>query len=275
VFSIVAGLVLGVMFVRRQGVLADPLIDLRLFQVPAFSASLATYTLATFVAFGAYLFTSQYLQLVLGLSPFLSGLWMLPFFVGFILGSMACPVLARRAGPGPVMSAGLVVAAIGYGLLARVDGAFSYTILVAFFIFSLGLAPAFTLTTDLIVGSAPPERAGAASALSETGSEFGGALGIAILGSIGTAVYRRQVTQALPEGIPGDVAEAARSTLGGAVAAAGQLPERLGASVIDAAREAFTHGMRVSATISMVTALGLAVFTAVLLRGMQRSEEVN
>ena len=95
-------------------------------------------------------------------------------------------------------------------------------------VFSLGLAPVFTLATDIIVGSAPPERAGAASAISETSAEFGGALGIAILGSIGTAVYRGQVADAFPAGIPPGAAEAARETLGGAVAAAAQLPGELG-----------------------------------------------
>ena len=84
----------------------------------------------------------------------------------------------------------------------------------------------FTLTTDLIVGSAPPERAGAASAISETSAEFGGALGIAVLGSIGTAVYRGAMADAMPAGVPPEAAEAARDTLGGAVAAAEQLPDR-------------------------------------------------
>ena len=86
--------------------------------------------------------------------------------------------------------------------------------------FALGLAPVFTLTTDLVVGSAPPERAGAASAISETSAEFGGALGIAIFGSIGVAIYRMMLGDALPTGVPVQAADAARATLGGAVVAA-------------------------------------------------------
>ncbi len=90
--------------------------------------------------------------------------------------------------------------------------------MTGFVVYSLGLAPVFTLATDLVVGSAPPERAGAASAISETASEFGGALGIAILGSIGTAIYRADMADSLPAGVPLATAEAARETLGGAVA---------------------------------------------------------
>jgi len=96
VLAILAGLMVEAAFVRRQRKLADPLMDLGLFRLPAFSAALAVYTLATFVAFGAYLFIAQYLQLVLGMSPLRAGLWMLPFFFGFIAGSLAltCAICA-------------------------------------------------------------------------------------------------------------------------------------------------------------------------------------
>ena len=91
-----SALVVGIAFVRRQTMLADPLIDLRLFRVPAFSASLAVYTLGILVLFGAFLFIFQYLQLVAGLSPFRAGLWTLPSFGAFIVGSMLAPVIVRR-----------------------------------------------------------------------------------------------------------------------------------------------------------------------------------
>ena len=197
--SILAGVAAGALFVRRQRGLADPLIDLRLFRSPAFSVSLATYTLGTFVAFGVFLFIAQYMQLVLGLSPLQAGLWMLPFFVGWISGSMLVPLIVRRMRTAFALSAGLAFAAVGFGLLTRVGGSSALAVLVTgSLLVSLGLAPVFTLTTDLVVGAAPPERAGAASAISETGSELGGALGIALLGSLATAVYGREaLTQGL------------------------------------------------------------------------------
>ena len=215
--SIAAGVALGVVFLRRQTTLADPMIDLRLFRTRAFSAALATYALGTFVAFGIFIFIGQYMQLVLGMTPLEAGLWTVPFAGGFIVGSMLTPMIVRRIRPGYVMAAGLGLVAVGFALLTQINERPGVAVLVTgFVIYSLGLAPVFTLATDLVVGSAPPERAGAASAISETASEFGGALGVAILGSIGTAVYRGEMAASLPAGIPAATAEAARETLGGA-----------------------------------------------------------
>jgi MFS transporter, DHA2 family, multidrug resistance protein len=110
VLSIVAGLTLGILFVRRQQILADPLLDLRLFRTPAFSASLATYTLGVFVAFGSFLFIAQYLQLVLGLSPLQAGLWSVPGAIASIIGSNVAPLLVRRVRPALVVAGGLALA---------------------------------------------------------------------------------------------------------------------------------------------------------------------
>ena len=265
--SIVVGAAMGVVFVRRQKGLADPLIDLRLFQAPAFSAALATYTVATFVAFGVFVFIAQYLQLVLGLSPLHAGLWTTPFAAAFIVGSMLTPVIVRRTRPAFVMAGGLTLAAVGFGVLTRVDGPSGLTVLVTgFVIYSLGLAPVFTLATDLIVGSAPPERAGAASAISEAGSEFGGALGIASLGSIGTAVYRGVMADGLPNTIPRETAAAARDTLGGAFAVAARLPDQLGVELLGVARGAFVQALELTAIISAVVVLATAIVAALVLR---------
>jgi DHA2 family multidrug resistance protein-like MFS transporter len=133
------------------------------------------------------------------------------------------------------------------------------------------LAPVFTATTDLVVSSAPPERAGAASGISETGAELGGALGIAILGSIGVAVYRGQLAGTLPAGIPGQAAAVARDTLGGAVGVAAQLPEGLGVALLAAAREAFTQGLQLTAALSAAVAVAIAVLATVLLRDVPAS----
>ena len=225
----------GSLFVRRQLHLESPIIDVRLFRIRAFSASLGTYFLGIFVVVGYFLFIGQYLQLVLGLSPIEAAVWSLPSAVGFIVGSVARaedhPSLppvgdhGRRAWPSPpsgrrCCSASGSTAASGILL-----------IVVASIVISLGLAPVITLATELIVGSAPPEQAGAATGMSETSGELGGALGIAILGSIGTAVYRTEVADVAPAGHPGggrgrgagharrrarDRSDAARGARGGA-----------------------------------------------------------
>jgi MFS transporter, DHA2 family, multidrug resistance protein len=274
VLAIAAGVALAGVFVRRQRRLADPLIDLRLFRAPAFSGSLATYLLGTFVGFGAFLFVFQYLQLVLGFSPLRAGLWTMPYFAAFIVGSLLTTVIVRASRPAFVMAGGLLIAALGFGLFAQVDEGSGMAILVvSSVLFSLGLAPVFTLATDLVVGTAPPERAGAAAALSETSSELGGALGIATLGSIGTALYRAQVDDTVPAGVPPEEAEAARDTLGGAVAAANELPDGLAAQLLDAVREAFTQGLQVAALTSTAVAAATAVLALVLLRAVRNGSQ--
>jgi len=269
--SILLGLVVGVVFVGRQLRLGDPLIDLRLFRIAAFNASLVTNLLGIFIAVGYFLFVAQYLQLVLGLSPLRAGLWSLPSAGGFIVGSNLAPRILRQLRPAYVIGAGLVLAAVGLGVLTQV-GRFAggshdlATLATASLIVSLGLAPVFTATTDLIVSSAPPERAGAASGISETGAELGGALGIAILGSIGAAIYRSQLASTLPAGVPSDAAAAARDTLGAAVGVAGHLPDDAGTALLNAAREAFTQGLQVTAAISAAIAVAIAILATVLLR---------
>ncbi len=268
VLSILAGVAVGAVFLRRQGTLADPLINLKLFRVPAFSAALAVNILGFLTAFAAFLFIAQYLQSVLGLSPLQAGLWGLPSALSFIAGSMLTPAIVRRFHPSYVIAAGMTVAAAGFVLLALVDDVASpLAMLVAgSVVFSVGLTPVVTLTTDIVLSAAPPERAGAASALSETSSEFGGALGIAVMGSIVTAIYRGEVAASLPAGVPAAAAEIARGTIGGAVSVAGELPGALGAEVLGAAREAFAQAFGATAAISAVIAIGVAILAAALLR---------
>ncbi len=130
----------------------------------------------------------------------------------------------------------------------------------------LGLAPVYILATDMIVASAPPERAGAAGAMSETSAELGGALGIAILGSVGTAVYRGVMAGAVPAAVPAEGAEAARSTLGGALAVAERLPGPLGAELLGRARDAFVQGVEMVAAVSAVVLVVTAIGAVIVLR---------
>jgi DHA2 family multidrug resistance protein-like MFS transporter len=267
VLSMLAGLAVGAVFVARQQRLDDPMIDIGLFRRSAFNAALVTNFLAIFVAVGYFLFVAQYLQLVLGLSPLQAGLWSLPSAFGFIVGSNLAPRILRRVRPASVIGGGLGLAAVGLAMLTQVGAVGGLAPLIAgSVIISLGLAPVFGLTTELIVGSAPPERAGAASGISETGAELGGALGIAILGSVGVAIYRGELADRLPAAVPAQAAVMVRDTLGSAVAAAAQLPDRLGAAVLQTAREAFVQGMQLSSAIAAVAAVGLAVFALVMLR---------
>jgi MFS transporter, DHA2 family, multidrug resistance protein len=264
--AIVGGLAVGTAFVRREGRLADPLIDVRLFRVPAFSGALAANTIGFFVNFGIAVYVAQYLQLVLGLSPLEAGLWTVPWAAGFIVGSMLTSAIVSRIPAASAIAGGLVLAAAGFVLLTQV-GADSLAVLVTgCVILALGLAPVFTLAADLMVSSAPPERAGAAAGISETSSEFGGALGIAVLGVVGTAVYRGEVSDAVPADVPPEPAEAARDTLGGAVSAGSELPDPFGGELVDAAREAFTQALQLVAVLSAAVLLAAATLAWALLR---------
>ena len=139
-------------------------------------------------------------------------------------------------------------------------------VVVASTVISIGLGPIFGLTAELIVGSAPPERAGAATGMSETGSEIGGALGLSILGTIGLAIYRSQMTSDLPPGVPDAAAHAARDTLAAALEVAATLPAELSGAVARVAQDAFVDGMQVAALISVALAIVVAVVSFLGLR---------
>ena len=262
----VAGAAAGILFVRRQRTLADPLIDLHLFGSRAFSAALVAYLLATLVAFGAFIFIAQYLQLVRGQSPLVAGLWTLPWMGGFIVGSNLAPLITRRVRPPLLMACGLALAAVGFGLLAGIDGRSSMALLVtSMTLSSLGLAPVFTLSTEMIVGTARAEQAGVAAAISESSSELGGALGVAILGSVGIAIYRSGIAGAVADRVPPETLEAAQRTLAGALKASAGLPADLGAELVAAADAAFIRGMAVSAMVCAALAIATAVVVMALI----------
>lgn len=273
ILTIVGGLVLGGLFIRRQLHIESPVIDVRLFRIRAFSASLGTYLLSIFVVVGFFLFIGQYLQLVLGLSPFVAAMWSLPPAIGFIVGSAIAPRLIHRYPPAIVMGGGVALAATGSVLLLGVGldpGLGLALVVIADVVLSLALAPVITLATELIVGSAPPEQAGAATGMSETSGELGGALGIAILGSLGTAVYRAGVADLAPAGLADHVLAAARDTLGGAVAIAQTLPSALATELVHAASVAFVDAFHVVSAVSVVGALLTAIAAYVALNGVPR-----
>ena len=261
------GLAIGAVFVRRQASLADPMIDINLFRIPRFNAALSTNFLSIFLMSGYFLFVAQYLQLVVGLSPLESGLWSLPSAAAFVIGSQLTPWIVARVRPGRIISGGLGIAAVGMLLILGVGASDGLaTLIAASVVMSVGLAPVFGLTTELIVGSAPPEKAGAATGISETGSELGGALGIAVLGSIGVAIYRGDLTASVGSSVPADAVSAARDTLGGAMTVAGDLPSVAARTLVEAAREAFVAGMHVTALIAAVGAAAVAVMAYLVLR---------
>ncbi|MCG6497146.1 MFS transporter [Kitasatospora sp. A2-31] len=254
------GLLFAGAFVLRQRTAAVPLLDLSLFRIRAFSGAISVNTVAMFAMMGFTLFTSQYLQLVKGMSPLTASLWALVPSVGVFAAVGTGSALAGKVRPAVMMAGGFLVGAIGFAMMTQV-GAHSplALVLTAAGVLAAGTVGTMTLTADLVVSSAPAERAGAASATSETAVELGSSLGIALLGAAGAAVYRSQLDGGLPQGVDGELARTAQDTLGGAVAVAAQLPGRLGTELLETARAAFTDGLHVAAVVGLVFALGAAV----------------
>lgn len=269
VAALLLGVLLGLLFVRRQRHLAYPFLDVSLFRRPAFSASIVAYALAGLSMMGVYIFMTQYLQLVLGLTPLQAGLATLPWSVNFVLGSLLAPRWARRFGARRVMVWGLLLSALGFAITAVVFQPYGLWILIAGMLaMSLGMAPVFTVGNELILTTAPPERAGAASALSETSAELSGALGIAVLGSAGMLLYRWWLGPLLPSTLDAEQAERALATLGGAVAVAEAQPV---IDLVQLAGIAFTDAMRAVAVFGAVALLLAAWMVARMMRDHGRA----
>lgn len=271
---LVAGFVLGTVFVLRQQRLTDPLIDLRLFGNVRFSGSLVALMVAMLAMGGLFLLLAQYLQLVLGLSAFEAGLWTVPQAAAMVVAAGVVSALAPRVRPAYLMAVGLVIAMVGYAIFTQLSGADDLALIVTgMVVFSLGLSPMFVLGLDLIVGAVDPARAGAASAISETGQELSAALGVAVIGSIGTAVYRGQMAEQLPDGLPTEVAHAAEDTLAGALHVAAALPEALGTELSTIARQAYTHALQVNSFVAIGLTAAAAALVLVLLRHIPAPNE--
>jgi DHA2 family multidrug resistance protein-like MFS transporter len=265
----VVGVAFGWVFVRRQRRLDDPLLDLRLFAHRAFSAALGSMMFGTMLMGAIMMFIAEYFQLVQGLSPLRSGLCMLPGVGASMVSFLVSPHLARRVRPAYLIGGGMGVSVCGLLLIASADPVSGLAaVVIGFAVTNFGAGPMVTLGTDLVVGSAPVEKAGSAGAMNQTSGEFGFAIGIAALGSFGTVVYRAKVT--VPAGVPSG---AARDSLAGAVTVAGRLPTRLGAQLLESAREAFVSGMHAAATVSAVLLVVVAVVVATLLRHVRPAGE--
>ncbi|WP_309616809.1 MFS transporter [Salinibacterium sp.] len=257
----IAGIVGGValvLFVRRQRRLAHPLIDVSLFRQPAFAGAIGANFLAIFSLSGLLFFLSQYLQLVRGFGPLDAGVRQLPLTLASVASALLVGVLLARVGRGRLIGAAMLFAACGLGLLVLAEGKTNYLWLaLALTVIGLGIGLALTLTTDAVVSAVPADRAGAASAVSETAYELGVALGIALLGSLHTLLYR----SALDALDLGATENAVRSSLASATAVAAGLPASQGATVLAAAQDAFVHAMQIT-TVAMACVLVIAAIVA-------------
>ncbi|WP_406153478.1 MFS transporter [Streptomyces sp. NBC_01023] len=271
VLSIAAGLALGFAFVQRQRTVAGPLLDLELFRYRAFSGSVAITLIVHGTLIGINLLVNQYLMSVLGMRPFTAALWSL---AAFPVVAMAAPITAtysRRVRPGNFLACGMVVMAVGCGLLffVRADSPVLF-VMAGVALIAAGLLMVKARVADIVLTAAPPERAGSSAAVSETANELGNALGFAAFGTIGLAVFHHRMADVHPRGLSSSDLDAARGSIGGTTSAAGRLTGGTADSLLHAGREAFTHGLDLAA----LTAAGVLGVTAVLSAILLRKEPI-
>ncbi|MGW7080556.1 MFS transporter [Streptomyces sp. NPDC054866] len=266
VASLAVGLVFAALFVHRQRTTESPLISPALFRGRGFAPAVLLNLISTLAMMGSAYFTTQYLQSVLGKSALEAALWaLLPSVLIGFAAPVATALVQRGINRAHVVSAGFVISACGYGLLTLTGTDSMWTVLTAAGLLACGAVVVGSQLTDLALGSAPAEKAGSASSLLETGQEFGGALGMALLGSIGNAVYR--------DGIPDAAPAEAHETLGGALAVAREMPDKAASALTAAAREAFTSGMHAAALAGATLLVASAVLAAVTLRRSELAQQ--
>lgn len=259
------GIVMGTLFVRRQLVAEVPMLDMALFRRGSFSGAILVNLLSVVALVGFLYFVSQHLQLVLGLSPMTAGVALVPGMVAMIVAGLSVVPISRRVRPHVLVPAALVFSVAGYLLVAFTTSDHGVApLIVAFIVLGIGIGAAETISNELILSSAPAEKAGAASAVSETAYELGAVLGTAVLGGLITAFYRGALV--VPDGIPAEAAHAAKETLAGAYTAAQDLPAEVGDVLWQAASAAFGSGVLVTSLIGAALVVLAGVIAAVTLR---------
>ena len=272
VLFIAVGALCGLLFARQQVAKDYPMLDLRFFRSPRFSGGLSVNMVSNVALFGFLFFFTQDLQLVNGTDPMTSGLLMVPGLVLSILAGLGAERIARLVGIRTAVVLGLLLVAAGFFVVALTDQmSSSAPVLVAFTVMSAGTGLATTLSTDLVVSSVPEAKAGAASAVSETGYEVGAVLGTAVLGGLTTAFYQAHLE--LPAAVSADSAQIAHETLGGALDVAAESPA--GSVIADAAVAAFSSGMQWTALIGGVLVAVVALVLARVLRADRRVRRVQ
>jgi MFS transporter, DHA2 family, multidrug resistance protein len=263
VAAIVAGLAFGALFVRRQLWLTDPLVDLRLFGRRAIRGMLPAMMVASAALAGTGLMSTQFVQSVAGLSPQRAGLLQAPTGLGIAAGTLLAPVLLRWLRPLTAIALGLACSAVALLVLTQAGPTgWLPAVVVCVALAALGVGPLFALGTGMVVGSAPPEKAGSAASLSETSNVLGSTLGLALLGTLGAAVYRHGMAGTAPSWVPA----AARQTVAAATAAVGTLPSGPAAGLRAAAGAAFTHAMTAVALAGTVLFVLAALLVVAALR---------
>jgi fucose permease len=214
-------------------------------------------TFSFFAMFGVFFLLTQYLQVVLGYSPLEAGVRTLPMAVGLAVTAPTAARLVERFGTKRIVGTGLLTTSVGLTIASRLDASSGYPYLVfALLVMALGMGFTAAPSTASIMASMPLRKAGVGSAVNDTTRELGGALGVAVLGSIAISSYSSSIESATSNLPPGVVAAASRS-VGAAVQISGELGAS-GVNLANAAKSAFTDAM----SIAFLIAAGVAIVAA-------------
>jgi EmrB/QacA subfamily drug resistance transporter len=242
------GLVLLALFGAWELRTAHPMLDVRIFANPRFSAASGAITLTFFALFGSTFLLTQYFQFVLGYSPLKAGMLTAPVAVGIMACAPLAPRLVDRFGTKRVVTGGLLIVASSLAAYAS-DTLMSSAVLggLVRIIFGAGMGFTTAPATESIMGSLPPGKAGVGSAVNDTTRQTGGALGVAVIGSIFASRYHR-VVDATPavKMLPASVREPVRDSIGKALEAARQLPPAEARIAVTVARHAYVVAMRLA-----------------------------
>jgi EmrB/QacA subfamily drug resistance transporter len=254
-----------------------PMLDFTFFTNPRFSAASAAITVTFFAMFGSLFVFSQYLQFVLGYTPLQTGVRLLAFAVPMIIIAPLSARFVHRLGTKRVVAAGMILTATGLVLLSFTAGQTTYgAIAWRMVVLASGLALTMAPATESIMGSLPLAKAGVGSAVNDTTRQVGGALGVAVLGSVFTSIYGSHLTNALSgQALPADVLEQAKDSVGAALRAAAAIGGNTGNEIGAAARSAFIDGFHAALRVgALVTIIGV-VITLVWLPARARPSDVD
>lgn len=265
---------LGVVFVRRQLGLTDPLLDVGMFRNRSFSTMMVGLLLYGLVGASALLFMTQYFTSVSNLSPLQAALCLVPGMVVATVSATVAPIVAKRVRPAYLIGYGLLGVVVAFVWFAQLDAdSGALPLIIGYAIIGLCDGPLVSLGTGLVVGAAPPEKAGQSSSMAQVSNEAGAALGVALLGSVGAIVYRDQLDGAVPPDVPADSAAAAQENIASAVTEASTLPEPASSGLLDAAHNAFTSGLNMFGWVSAGLVLAAAAVIIVTLKDIPAMAE--
>jgi EmrB/QacA subfamily drug resistance transporter len=251
-----------VAFVAWERVAPHPMLPLGFFADRRFTVGSAVVTTSFFVMFGFFFLFSLYLQFARGYSPLEAGLATLPFAVTIVLVSPRSAALAERIGNGPTMAAGFLLIGAGMAVLTQVGVGTSYLVLtVSMVLMSAGMAITAAPATASIMSAVPLAKAGVGSAMNDTTRELGGALGIAVFGSIVSSVYRSNV-DASGLGLPASASRQIDESVGAAVGTAAQIGGETGQAIVARAASAFTEAVNFMSAVSVVIVVAAAIVVA-------------